>query len=408
MLYVNQIKGKLIQDAWNRPIGKCRELLVRNIHLPFPAIVALVTEANGIKKTIPIEQISTLSPAIILNVPMEYIQPYQEKGDEIHLISHILGKKLVDVDGHRLVNVNDIQICRQENKFLLAGVDISPTGFFRRLGVGKTHAAESIISWKNVAPLHKNDPIRLQVSRKKISMMRPSDIAKIMDELDDQTSTELMLSMDIPVLADTLEESSIKTQLDVISQMPSERAADILEEMGPDDAADLLGDLPEDKGRELLALMDKDDAEDVSELLRYPDDSAGGIMTTEFAWVPEYLTAGEALDYLRKSEDALDDEVMYYVYILDEKESLKGVISLRNLVMADPKTKLAEITLPEPITINPLRPQKEVAYMVTKYNLLSLPVTEEKTNRLLGIVTVDDALDTILPTAWKKRLPRFY
>jgi len=131
-------------------------------------------------------------------------------------------------------------------------------------------------------------------------------------------------------------------------------------------------------------------------------------MTTEFAHVPAGLPAGEALDHLRRSPDAQDDEAMYYVYLTDEAEKLQGVISLRDLVMAPSNASLDAWTDKDPVTVGPYTPQEEAAYLVAKYDLLSVPVVDENTGELLGIVTVDDAIDAVLPTAWKKRLPRFF
>ncbi|OQA21126.1 MAG: Magnesium transporter MgtE [Chloroflexi bacterium ADurb.Bin360] len=143
-------------------------------------------------------------------------------------------------------------------------------------------------------------------------------------------------------------------------------------------------------------------------LLAYPEDSAGGIMTTEFAHAPSGLSVGATLAYLRQSEDARDDEVMYYVYVLDETGVLHGVVSLRDLVMASPAASTDTLIETDPVMVSPLAAQHDAAYLIAKYNLLALPVVEEESGAMLGIVTVDDALDAVLPTAWKKRLPRFF
>jgi Mg/Co/Ni transporter MgtE len=124
--------------------------------------------------------------------------------------------------------------------------------------------------------------------------------------------------------------------------------------------------------------------------------------------VPEDLTVREALDYLRASEDAHDDEVMYYVHILDRTQRLRGIVTLRDLVMADPHSNLRQWVETEELAVEPLTPQKEVAYMIAKYNLRSIPVIDPESKAMLGIVTVDDAIDIVLPTAWKKRLPRLF
>jgi len=150
------------------------------------------------------------------------------------------------------------------------------------------------------------------------------------------------------------------------------------------------------------------EASDVRTLLKYPEDSAGGIMTTEFAEVPSDISVQEAIEYLRHSEESQDDEMMYYVHILGEDKQLKGIVTLRDLVMADPQSSLHQWDQTEPITAEPLTPQKEVAYLIAKYDLLSIPVVHPETREMLGIVTFDDAIDIILPTAWKKRLPRLF
>ncbi len=170
----------------------------------------------------------------------------------------------------------------------------------------------------------------------------------------------------------------------------------------------MLADLPKQTSTQLLELMEDEDAADVRSLLRYPEDSAGGIMTTEFACVPDGLRAGEALEYLRRSPDAQDDEAMYYVYLTNDTRRLCGVISLRDLVMAPPDAPLDAWIQREPVAVGPYTSQEEVAYLVAKYDLLSIPVVDEESGELLGIVTVDDAIDAVLPTAWKKRLPRFF
>jgi Mg/Co/Ni transporter MgtE len=190
--------------------------------------------------------------------------------------------------------------------------------------------------------------------------------------------------------------------------MKPERAADILEEMDPDEAADILAGFPDQEGEALLGLMEKDDATDVLALLQYPEDTAGGIMTNEYAYVPNNLSVGQALEYLRHSEDAIEDEVMYYVHIMDDGQRLHGIVTLRDLVMANPKSNISQWKVTENISVEPLTPQKDVAYLIAKYNLLSIPVIDPESQEMLGIVTVDDAIDTLLPTAWKKRLPRLF
>ena len=169
------------------------------------------------------------------------------------------------------------------------------------------------------------------------------------------------------------------------------------------DAADLVQDLSDETRAELLALMERDEADELGELLRYPEDTAGGTMTTEFVAVPADLSAAATIDRLRELEP--DAETIYYVYVVDAAERLVGVLSLRDLIVAPPASPVGEVMIPEPVAVDVLADRDEVAAVVARYNLLAVPVVDEE-HRLVGIVTVDDAMDTILPAGWRRRLPR--
>jgi len=421
MLYVSQMQNQQVWDAWGQPIGRCADVLVGAVDQNFPPVKALLlrgdTHANG-DRFIPAVCVSSLYPSITLNVPQDKCPPYTPAGDELRLLDRVLDRQIVDTEGRRVVRVNDLQLARVGNQYCLTGVDVGGRGLLRRLGMeGLAQALArllgrswqtGIIPWEDVAPLHQEDPLRLRVSHDRIVQLPPADLAAILNDLDHHTSAALMETFNNETLADALEESPAEVQVAVLSHLEPERAADILEEMDPDEAADLLADLPEQTSAHLLTLMEDEDAAEVRALLIYPEDSAGGIMTTEFAHAPIGLRAEELLDYLRQSEDARDDEVMYYIYLVDENHRLRGVISLRDLVMAAPDADLTQYIDLDPVTVDPYTPQQDVAYLVAKYDLLAVPVVDPESSILLGIVTVDDAVDTVLPTAWKKRLPRFF
>ncbi len=202
-----------------------------------------------------------------------------------------------------------------------------------------------------------------------------------------------------------MEEMEPDTQVDVLEDLAPERAADILEEMSPDDAADLVADLDQDTRDVILSHMEQEEVAEVQELLGYPEDSAGGIMTTEFIAIDANLTATQAIDRLRELEP--DAETIYYVYVTDDEGRLVGVLSLRDLIVAAPTVPIGSVMIREPVAVGVLAGQDEVAEVVAHYNLLAVPVVDDE-ERLVGIVTVDDAIDTVIPTAWKKRLPRVF
>ncbi len=421
MIYVSQLLKQKVWDAYGHPIGRVEDLMVSATEKSMPPITALVIQTGKSHKEqliISTEHIASLWPSITLTVSENQIKPFELKGNELLLKDRVLDQQIVDTEGKRLVRVNDLQIARKGDRYFLTGVDVSGLGLLRRLGLEKQGKAISrmlnkpdkshVIPWEFVASIEHDDPLRLSVSQSRLVRMQPADIASILDDLDHHTTKALLQGFSDEELADTLEESSTEMQVAVLSHLHPERAADVLEEMDPDEAADLLADLPDQTTEQLLTLMEDDEANEVRALLGYPEDTAGGIMTTEYAYIPDKVKVDQAIEFLRSSEDAMDDEIMYYVYILDDQERLKGTISLRDLIMSPLDRPVSHWQESDPIAVNPLTKQEEVAYLVAKYNLLAVPVIDPETHKMLGIVTVDDALDTVLPTAWKKKLPRFF
>jgi Mg2+ transporter MgtE len=247
--------------------------------------------------------------------------------------------------------------------------------------------------------------MRLRVPVESISELHPADVAEIISDMNKLESGQLLEALNMEQLADTLEEVETEFQANLVENMSDEKVADLLEEMEPDEAADLLAELPEKRSRGLLALMNKEESDDVRKLLSYPEDSAGGIMTTEYACVPPDVTADEAIRYLR--QNASDAETLFYVYVTDAQDHLMGVFSLKELIFADPGAPIGEFMEDRIKSVHLTDEQDEVAQVITKYDLLAIPVVDDQ-NVMHGIVTADDALDKIIPTAWKKRLPRFY
>jgi CBS domain-containing protein/sporulation protein YlmC with PRC-barrel domain len=419
MIYLSEIIGSQVWDAFGNNLGKCIDILISKVEAAFPPVSAIAIKVkDGSIVHIEASQISSLYPSIALKVSDSNIKSYTLTGNELQLKKQVLDHQIVDIEGKRVVRVNDIQLAYSQNIYVVTGVDVGNLGLARRLGFEKMVLAfsklinrpvsRSVISWQDMAYLEEKNPLRLKKSKEKISKLPPADIALILSDLDRNAGQSLMSNMDIEILADTLEESPTKTQIDVLTHLDSHQAADILEEMEPDEAADLLADMPRETSHELLQLMEEDEAQEIRTLLHYPPDSAGGIMTTDYGWIYEGLSVSQAIEFLRSSEEAQDVQDMYYIYVLDKEEELKGVIYLRNLVMAKPDQLVESLMDDNPVSLSPLADQNDAAYLVAKYNLLSIPVVDEATHKMLGIVTLDDALDTVLPTAYKKRLPRFF
>lgn len=219
----------------------------------------------------------------------------------------------------------------------------------------------------------------------------PSDLAELVDELNDQQRKELFELLSDEDAALIIQEMEEFDQVSLLRLLTRHRASSILKEMAVDDATDLLGELSEEEVKELLSLIEED-AEEIKGLLRYREDTAGGIMTTEFIGLPEDIPVEEAITRLR--EMAPDAEIIYYVYVINAQTKLTGVISLRDLIAAEDGTLLEEIMLRNVISVPAEMEQEEVARLVSRYDLLAVPVVDEE-QRLLGIITVDDIIDVI-------------
>jgi magnesium transporter len=417
MAFLSEILGHTITDIDGRYIGKLEDLIARELaDAVHPIVDAVVIKDRNKTMIVPYILVMALfAPSIPLKCRAEEITPYNPTENDIFLSRDVLDKQIIDTDGARVVRVNDLELVRVNGSLYVGNVDIGLMGIFRRLGVADvTHRITSLlrlpdsrtfISWDDVELLRHDPFMRLRVPVEKISELHPADVAEIISDMNKLESGQLLEALNMEQLADTLEEVETEYQADLVENMSDEKVADILEEMEPDEAADLLAELPEERSRELLSLMEKDEQEDVRKLLSYPEDSAGGIMTTEYAYVPPTITAEAAIKFLR--ENATDAETLFYVYVIDEQDHLMGVFSLKDLIFAEPTAPVEEFMEDRVKTVSIADEQDEVAQVITKYDLLAIPVVDDQ-NVMHGIVTADDALDKIIPTAWKKRLPRFY
>jgi Mg2+ transporter MgtE len=233
-----------------------------------------------------------------------------------------------------------------------------------------------------------------------VSELHPADIADIISQVSHKEGATFFKGLDIETAAEALSELEPDVQAAIITRMDTDKAADIIEEMPPDEAADVLSDLPADKAKEILESIEKDEAEDIQELLSHEEDTAGGLMTNQYiAYLPE-TTVRRAIDNFKK--DAEEVETVYYIYAVDENEKLVGVVSLRELLLARLDDKLSDIMHTKIKTVTPDIDEEEVSAIISKYNLVALPVIDTE-GRMLGIATIDDVIDRILPPEAKRK-----
>jgi len=416
MLYLSQAIGSPVLDAHGEPMGKLDDLIVA-IGDRYPPVTGLVVATGKRRIFLPWSHVGSFDASgARLSTGQIDITRFQQRPNEIQLRQDLLDKQIVDIDGRKVVRVNDLSLDDVDGKLHLVAVDVGAAGLLRRLGLERGYRVlarnlrlptpERYIDWEDVDPVETSiASIRLRVPHAGLSELHPADLATIIDQLAPRDRAGVLAALDLEAAADAIEEMEPDTQVEVLEDLTPELAADILEEMSPDDAADLVADLDQPTRDRILAHMERDEVEEVQELLGYPEDTAGGIMTTEFIALEDGLTAAQAIERLRELEP--DAETIYYIYVTDENDRLVGVLSLRDLIVAQPATRIGDFMIRQPVAVGVLADQDEVAAVVAHYNLLAVPVVDDEA-RLVGIVTVDDAIDTVIPTAWKKRLPRVF
>ncbi|MGH7708378.1 MAG: magnesium transporter MgtE N-terminal domain-containing protein [Vulcanimicrobiaceae bacterium] len=413
--YLSDLVGKsaVIDDAGGRrTVGKIVDFLVGKPDDTFPRIDGMIVKTRGGPRYAPIASVIDVDPAgaILLDrAPTETPIP---EVDALYLVADLFDKQIVDVDGRKVVRINDLEVANTGGTLRIVAADIGISGLLRRLGVKRLAPSvleripRSLIAWNNVAPISDVNPaqVRLSVSENRLSRLHPSELAEIIGELSAQDAARIVRSLDDETAADALEHLDSETQRTLIDDLGTERAADIIEEMDSDDAADLLGDLSAEKQAELLAEMEPQTAGELRDLVKYEDDTAGGLMTTDYVWIYPHRTVAATIAKIR--EIGPESEFIYYLYVTDAARKLLGVLSLRALLLALPTGFIHKLMDTDIVSVGPDTSAEDVAATIARYDLLACPVLDDE-GRMLGIVTVDDAIDAIMPEKIARSLPRF-
>lgn len=412
LFFLSRLINRPLQDSNGEKIAILKDLIVRinpeegKSADKYPPLAALVARIGGRDFFIPYSQVSHFGEDGVKMVTASVsLERFRRRDGEILLGRDVLDRQLVDVEGRRIIRVNDLALgsAPHEDVFRLMGVDISFQAILRRIWPTTKPIMErqigihdNLLDWADVEYFASEAPaVRLNVSHDRLAKLHPVDIARLMEELSYKQGTEIVQALDDETAADALEEMEPEYAADIIEGLNEERAADILEEMEPDDAADLVAELDHEKAQNLLNQMETAESDDVKELLGYEEDTAGSIMTTDFLTFPVNLTITQALQMLRSQEDPPGH--IYYIYVVEpDSEHLLGVVSLRKLIMADPDLDLSNIMQTALISATPDQDASKASRLMMEYRLLVLPVVDE-VGDIVGVITFDDALERLLP-----------
>lgn len=415
VLYLSQLISAPIVDADGVRLGVLGDVAV-DLRDHLPRVTGLWMRGDRSRVALfPWDSVARLQPREIhLRVARRYLQPRPLQPEEL-LLADVLDSQVVDTDGLKVVRVNDLQLARTDGDLRLVAADVGTTGLLRRLNLERPvqwvlrlvrrSLPERSIPWKMVAafggPL---TPIKLSISRERLREIHPADLAQLMEDLDRDDRLQVMTALESEQAAEALAEAEPEVQADVMKSLPGDLAADILEEMSPDDATDVLTDLPPDRAQELIGLMEAEEAQEVKELLKYPEGTAGSVMTTELIALSEALTVEETIRRLR--ELAPEEEHIYYLYVVDPQQHLVGVLPLRGLLTSPPDQRIGDIMMTHVVQVSAQDDVETVASVLSKYDLLAVPVVDDG-QRLIGVVAVDDVMDIVLRKGRRRVPPRF-
>jgi len=412
---VSALMGVPVADHHGQTLGHVREFAV-SPPLDANHVQGLLLK-HGKEKRMRMANIADLerSPTGSLHLRQGATLGWASKEEYLLLERDLLDQQIIDIHGHKVVRVNDVDLVWELPEtpsskhngshshalaLRIAEVEVGVRGAVRRLLKGlpaetvdrvALRFRTSVIPWDFV-DLIDRDParrVRLKIEQDRLAKMHPSDLADILEELAPAERQALFTSLDEEVAAEALEEVDPRMQQALVESLDSEQIAGIVEEMDPAAAADFLAELPEERSDAILEEMDPQERQDVEELLEFSGDNAAGEMTTDYIAVPADAQVSDAIAALRQFEG--DVETVTHIYLIDESEVLQGVVPLVKILLSDGTTPLRELTEEHIVSCEIKTPGKKVAELFDKYNLRALPVLDQD-KKLAGVIYAEQVI----------------
>jgi magnesium transporter len=412
-LALSELEAMNVVDAAGADLGELLDVLASLASEP-PAVTAFIVGRDDEQLRASWAQIGEIDVdgrRLVLTAAVGELEAASVSGDEIALVDAVLDNQVLDVERRKFIRVQDVVLRVGDDALVVGGVDASSGAVMRRMGLGflsRRLAARpgDFVPWTDVNLIS----VRLSQANfidafTEIAKLHPADLADIIGQVGPRQRAAVLAALNAPLAADTLEEMNEELASAALVEMPRERAAAVIGHIEPDDAADMLADLPDEIVEEILARLPADLALALRGLASHPEHSAGALMTTDVVALPGALDAAGALVRIREQQPG--DTALAAIFVVDGEGRLMGALSLPELVLAPPEQTLEALMDAGWPRAAVDTEEDEVGRLMTKYDLLALPVTDAD-GRLIGIVTLDDALDAIVPADWKQRLPRLF
>ncbi len=407
VLHLSLVVGGALVDRAGGKLGRVDDLIVKLGEDEYPPVTGLLATLASRQVFVPADEVQEIEHGrVTLRSVRLDLQPFVRREGEVLLKKDVLDRQLINVDGARLVRSNEIELARLEGWYRVVGVDISLRGLVRRLVprslAGSVGVTPSFLDWASVEPFTGHVPtVRLRVPHPKLARLHPAQLADLVEAASHAEGEEILgaVGSDPELEADVFEELESGHQLEFIEDRSDGEIAAVLARMESDDAADLVSELEEERREEVVRLLPLTQRRRVRALLGYDPTTAGGLMSPEFVCVYSQATAAEALERVRSTRTSA--EALAWIYVMNTNRRLIGAIALVDLLRADPAMPLSEVSDP-PRRVRADADLEEIARLMTDFDLTVVPVVDDK-EQILGVITVDDVLELVLPRGWRRR-----
>jgi CBS domain-containing protein len=408
VLHLSLVVGAPLRDTDGERLGRVEDLLVRLGEPGYPPITGFLVLVARRRSFLPAELVEDITPnGVVLRKAKLDLRRFERRPGEVLLKHDVLDHQLINVDGARLVRANEIELARVEGWWRVVGVDTGPRGGVRRLlprPLGRRVAPGTFLDWASIEPFVGHVPsVRLRVPHPKLAKLHPAQIADLVEAASHREGEEIMQAVrgaDAEREADVFEELDDQHQLEFIRERADAEVAAVVGRMAPDDAADLLAELDDERRERVLMGLPAAKRVKVRALLGYDPALAGGLMSTDFICLYHHATAAEALERVRRADGPA--ELLTTIFVMDSHRQLEGSVALATVVRAAPDASLLELAGPGRPSLRADADFEEVARLMADFNLTAAAVVDDG-KQMIGVITVDDVLETMLPKGWRRR-----
>ncbi len=399
------VRGALVDRDGDR-LGRVEDLIVQLGFSPHPPVTGVVVRIARRQLFVPIARIPDLQPGRVQFVgDTVSLKRFERRPGEVLLSKDLRARHLINLQGARLIRANEIELARVEGRWEVVAVDPSPRVALRRLlprALGRRIPAGKVVDWASIEPFVAHVPTaRLRIPYRKLARLHPAQIADLVEAASHEEGEEIIeaVGQDRELEADVFEELDSEHQIEFVRSRSDAEAARLLATMAPDDAADLIVELDQDHRLPVLQLLPQAQQRKIRTLLNYNPETAGGLMSPDFLCLSESTPVSNVLEAVRSS--TAPPEALAVIFARGDDGRVTGSASVVRLVQAPPTATLGSIVRPNPAHVHPDWDLHAVTRKMTDFNLTVAPVMDDQ-HRMVGVITVDDVLEMLLPTGWRR------